>query len=53
MQRACHPGGTGVASLAEAAREAQTCERSGDTERAKFWTRVETVLREMRGPRQT
>lgn len=43
----------GNQAIAAAAREAQSCECSGDTERAKFWMRVETVLREMRGPRQT
>ena len=43
----------GNQAIAEAAREAESCERSGDTERAKFWIRVEAVLREMRGPRQT
>lgn len=43
----------GHRAIAEAAREVQSCESSGDTERAKFWTRVEAVLQEMRGPRQT
>lgn len=43
----------GQAAIAEAAREAESSEKSGDTERAEFWTRVESVLREMRGPRQT
>jgi hypothetical protein len=34
-------------------REIESCTRSADTERAKFWTRVEAVLQEMRGARQT
>jgi hypothetical protein len=43
----------GAGAIAEVAREIESCTRSGDNERAKFWTRVEAVLQEMRGARQT
>jgi len=43
----------GPQAIAEVAREIESCTRSGDEERAKFWTRVEAVLQEMRGARQT
>jgi hypothetical protein len=43
----------GHQAIAEAAREADACKQNGDTEREKFWARVEAVLHEMRGPRQT
>lgn len=43
----------GPKAIAEAAHRAQLCSKAGDTEQAKTWERVEAVLREMRGPRQT
>ena len=43
----------GSRALSQVAREIESCTRTGDTERAKFWTRVEAVLHEMRGARQT
>jgi hypothetical protein len=43
----------GLKAIAEAAQNAERLSQSGDTEQAKFWQRVEGVLREMRGPRQT
>ena len=43
----------GNQAIVQAAREVESCTRNGDIERAKFWTRVDSVLREMRGPRQT
>ena len=43
----------GAGAIAEVAREIEACTRNGDSERAMFWTRVEAVLQEMRGARQT
>ena len=43
----------GAKAIAEAAQRAESCSKAGDTEQAKTWQRVEAVLREMRGPRQT
>jgi len=43
----------GAQAIAEAAQNAARFREAGDGEQAKMWERVETVLREMRGPRQT
>ena len=43
----------GAQAIAEAAQKAVTFERAGDAEQAKTWRRVEAVLLEMRGPRQS
>ena len=43
----------GPKAIAEAAQKAEYFTRAGDTGQAKTWERVEVVLREMRGPRQT
>jgi len=42
----------GPSAIAEAARKADAFEKAGDAEQARMWQRVESVLREMRGPRQ-
>lgn len=43
----------GAAAIAEAARKAASFREAGDVEQAKVWQGVESVLREMRGPRQS
>ena len=43
----------GAKAIAEAAQKADAFARTGDKEQAKTWQRVETALREMRGPRQS
>jgi hypothetical protein len=43
----------GSKAIAEAARKATSFDDAGDKEQAKFWQRVEAVLREMSGPRQS
>ena len=43
----------GAKAIAEAAQKAAACREAGDEEEAKMWQRVEEVLREMRGPRQS
>jgi hypothetical protein len=43
----------GAKSIAEAARRAASFDQAGDAQQAELWRRVEGVLREMRGPRQT
>jgi hypothetical protein len=43
----------GARAIAEAAAKAESSRRAGDAEQAKMWQRVEAVLREMRGPRQS
>jgi len=43
----------GPAAIAEAAQKAARFREEGDAEQAKVWERVESVLREMRGPRQS
>ena len=43
----------GAKAIADAAQKAESCRANGDEEQAKTWQRVETVLREMRGPRQS
>ena len=43
----------GVKANAEAAQKAGVFEERGETERARNWRRIERVLLEMRGPRQS
>lgn len=43
----------GPKAIAEAAQKAVDFEKAGDREQAKAWRRVEGVLREMRGPRES
>lgn len=43
----------GAKAIAQAAHIAAEFERAGDRSQAKTWQRVEAVLREMRGPRQS
>jgi hypothetical protein len=43
----------GPKAIAEAAQKASFCRASGDEDQAKIWQRVESVLREMRGPHQS
>jgi hypothetical protein len=43
----------GGKAIAEAAQKAQSFREAGDAEQAKVWERVELVLRELRGPRQS
>jgi len=43
----------GAKAIAEAAQKATSFEKAGDKEQARFWQRVEGVLREMSGPRQS
>ena len=43
----------GAKAIAEAARKAAHFEQAGDAEQAKMWQRVEAMLRELRGPRQS
>ena len=43
----------GTKAIAEAAQKAASFESAGDKEQAKVWRRVEGVLREMRGPRES
>lgn len=43
----------GPQAIATAARRASESERSGAAETARTWRRIESRLRERRGPRQT
>jgi len=43
----------GSKAIAEAAHRTESFAKAGDPEQARTWERVEAVLREMRGPRQT
>jgi hypothetical protein len=43
----------GARAIAEVAQKAASLEDAGDEEQAKFWRRVEAVLLEIRGPRQS
>ena len=43
----------GTKGIAEAAQKAASFERSGDKEQSEIWRRVEAVLWEMRGPRES
>jgi hypothetical protein len=43
----------GSRAIAQAAQKAESFGKAGDKEQAKMWQRVESVLREMRGPHQS
>ena len=43
----------GAKAIADAAANVESSRKAGDEEQAKMWQRVEAVLREMRGPRQS
>lgn len=43
----------GAKAIAEAAQKAASFDDAGDEAQAKFWRRVEAVLLEIRGPRQS
>jgi hypothetical protein len=43
----------GSKAIAEAAQRAASCRQAGDEEQVRMWRRVEDILREMRGPRQS
>ena len=43
----------GAKAIAQAAQKAASFEDAGNNEEAKFWRRVEAVLLEIRGPRQS
>ncbi|MDX1377195.1 MAG: hypothetical protein R3357_16635 [Burkholderiales bacterium] len=43
----------GPKAIAEAAQKAASFEGAGDDKQARLWRRVEQVLREMRGPRES
>ncbi|HYL88378.1 MAG TPA: hypothetical protein VEU32_06380 [Burkholderiales bacterium] len=43
----------GAKAIAEAAQKADQFDKAGDREQAQMWKRVESALREMRGPRQS
>jgi hypothetical protein len=43
----------GAKAIAEAAQKAEASKEAGDEEQAKMWRRVESALREMRGPHQS
>jgi len=43
----------GPKAIAAAAQKAASFETAGDEPQAKLWRRVESVLREMRGPRES
>ncbi len=43
----------GGQAILEATRKAKTCEQTGDDAGASDWRRIESALRQMRGPRET
>jgi hypothetical protein len=43
----------GAEAIAEAAQNADSFSKAGDEEQAKLWRRVEALLREIRGARQS
>jgi hypothetical protein len=43
----------GAKAIAEAAQKAEHFDHAGNKEQARMWQKVEAVLREMRGPRQS
>jgi hypothetical protein len=43
----------GIKAIATAAQKAVSFEKAGDREQAKMWRRVESVLRELRGPNES
>jgi hypothetical protein len=43
----------GAKAIAEAAQKAASFEKAGDEGQARFWRRVQAVLQEMRGPKES
>ncbi len=43
----------GFGAIAEAARNAQTCESKGEAEEAREWRHIEDAMKMMRGPHQS
>lgn len=43
----------GAKAIADAVCKAASCRQAGDEKQARTWQRVEAVLREMQGPRQS
>ena len=43
----------GFEAIAQAARNAQTCEANGDADEAKEWRHIEDAMKIMRGPHQS
>jgi hypothetical protein len=43
----------GLTAIAQAAQNAQACERKGQTEEASEWRHVEDAMKMMRGPHQS
>jgi regulator of protease activity HflC (stomatin/prohibitin superfamily) len=43
----------GAKAIAEAAQKAASFQKAGEVEQAKFWRRVQAVLNEMRGPKES
>jgi len=43
----------GAKAMVEAARKATVFERAGDKEQATLWRRVESVVSELRGPKES
>ena len=43
----------GTRAIPEAAQKASSYESSGDPEQARMWRRVQEILQEMRGPRES
>jgi hypothetical protein len=43
----------GFEAIAQAARNAQACEKEGDSEQATEWRHIEGAMKIMRGPNQT
>jgi hypothetical protein len=43
----------GLTAIAQAAQNAQTCERKGDVDEAKEWRHVEDAMKLMWGPHQS
>ena len=43
----------GFEAIAQAARNAQTCEAKGDADEAREWRHIESAMKIMRGPHQS
>jgi len=43
----------GFEAIAEAAQNAVTCEKKGDTDQAQEWRHIESAMKIMRGPNQS
>jgi hypothetical protein len=43
----------GPEAIAQAAQNAQACEKKGETEEAKEWRHIEDAMKLMRGPHQS